>query len=91
MALREACHDIYTENRVRIHIGEVERREDGRLGGIGLHIGARMMACASLGEVLVSSTVRGILISSSYDFTDLGSHNLKGVPGYWQVYAVALP
>jgi class 3 adenylate cyclase len=49
------------------------------------------MACAGAGEVLVSRTVRDIVIGSRYEFTDRGTHELKGVPDRWQLYAVGRP
>jgi class 3 adenylate cyclase len=53
-----------------------------------LHIGARVAALSGPGEVLVTSTVRDLVIGERFEFDDRGSHELKGVPGEWQVLAV---
>jgi class 3 adenylate cyclase len=55
----------------------------------GVHIGARVSALAGGGEVLVSSTVKDLVAGSGIDFEDRGEHGLKGVPGFWKIYAVA--
>jgi class 3 adenylate cyclase len=91
LALRRAWRELGVETRIGIHFGEVERREDGEIGGVGAHIGARVMAAAGAGELLVSRTLRDILLGSRFEFTDRGTHELKGVPGQWQLYAVAQP
>jgi class 3 adenylate cyclase len=54
-----------------------------------VHIGARVAAIAAAGEVLVSSTVKDLVIGSTFRFTDRGLHALKGVPGEWELYAAA--
>ncbi len=87
-ALQDAWRDLGVESRIGIHFGEVERREAGEVGGVSVHIGARVMAAADAGEVLVSRTLRDILIGSGYEFADRGLHDLKGVPDQWQLYAV---
>ena len=69
----------------------MERREEGEVGGVSAHVGARVMAVAGAGEVLVSRTLRDILIGSHYEFADRGMHDLKGVPDRWQLYAVVRP
>lgn len=71
-----------------LHAGEIEVR-DGDIGGIAVHIAARVAALAGPGEVLVSSTVKDLVAGSGLAFEDRGAHVLKGVPGTWQVYAVA--
>jgi class 3 adenylate cyclase len=91
LALRSAWRNLGVETRIGIHFGEVERREDGELGGVGVHVGARVMAAADAGEVLVSRTLRDILLGSRFKFTDRGTHELKGVPGQWQLYALIQP
>ncbi|MBA2282396.1 MAG: hypothetical protein H0W25_14380 [Acidimicrobiia bacterium] len=57
------------------------------IGGIGVHIGARVAAAASPSEVLASSTVRDLTVGSGLSFVDRGAHRLKGVPGEWRLYA----
>ena len=67
---------------------EVEVRGDD-IGGIAVHIGARVSALAGPNEVLVSSTLRDLVIGSGLEFEDRGAHTLKGVPGEWHLLAVA--
>ena len=74
--------------RSGVHTGECELAGD-RLRGLAVHIGARIAALASPGEVLVSSTVRDLVAGSGISFRDGGVHELKGVPERWRVYAVA--
>ena len=71
-----------------LHTGECEVRGDD-IGGIAVHIGARVSALAGPNEVLVSSTLRDLVIGSGLEFEDRGAHELKGVPGEWHVSAVA--
>jgi pimeloyl-ACP methyl ester carboxylesterase len=73
--------------RAGVHTGECEVA-DGKLRGIAVHVGARVMATAAPGEVVVSSTVRDLVAGSGLEFSDFGRHQLKGVPGEWQLYAV---
>ena len=91
LALRDASRDLGIQSRIGIHFGEVERREEGEVGGVSAHVGAPVMAVAGAGEVLVSRTLRDILIGSHYEFADRGMHDLKGVPDRWQLYAVVRP
>jgi class 3 adenylate cyclase len=73
--------------RVGVHTGEVERRGDD-VAGIGVHIAARVQACAQPGEVWVSRTVTDLVAGSGINFTDRGEHLLRGVPGNWQLFSV---
>jgi class 3 adenylate cyclase/pimeloyl-ACP methyl ester carboxylesterase len=73
--------------RAGLHTGEFERLE-GKLAGIGVAVGARVAAEAAAGEVLVSGTVKDLVAGSGLEFEDRGSHELKGVPGEWRLYAV---
>ena len=68
--------------------GECEIRGDD-IGGIGVHIGARVSALAGPNDVLVSSTLRDLVIGSGLGFEERGAHELKGVPGEWRLFAVA--
>jgi class 3 adenylate cyclase len=86
-AIREAVHTIGLEIRAGLHTGECER-VDGKLGGIAVPTGARIAALAEAGEVLVSSTVKDLVAGSGIVFQGRGSHELKGVPGEWLLYAV---
>jgi len=76
--------------RAGLHTGECEAMV-GDLGGVAVHIGARVAAKAQAGEVLVSSTVKDLVAGSEIDFRDRGEHELKGVPGRWRLFAVASP
>jgi pimeloyl-ACP methyl ester carboxylesterase len=73
--------------RAGVHTGECEM-VDGKVGGIAVHIGARVAGQASPGEVLVSSTVKDLVVGSGLRFHQRGRTALKGVPGEWQLYAV---
>lgn len=73
--------------RAGLHTGEVELKGDG-IAGIGVHIAARVMAEAGAGEVLVSRTVRDLVVGSEFRFQDRGTHPLKGVEDEWQLYAL---
>jgi class 3 adenylate cyclase len=84
----EAVGGLGLEVRAGVHTGECERCAD-KVGGIAVHIGARVMAQAQPGEVLVSSTVRDLVSGSGLTFAERGSHRLKGIPGEWKLYAVA--
>ena len=75
------------EVRAGVHTGECELM-GAKLGGIAVHIGARIAALAKAGEVLVSSTVRDLVAGSGLKFTDRGVHTLKGVPDDWHIFAV---
>jgi class 3 adenylate cyclase len=74
--------------RVGLHTGEIEVRGDD-VGGIAVHIGARVAALAGPGEVLVSRTVKDLVAGSGLVFVDRGMKSLKGVPDEWQLYALA--
>jgi class 3 adenylate cyclase len=88
MAIREAVQTLGIEVRAGLHTGECEVRGDD-IGGIGVHIGARVSALAGPNDVLVSSTLRDLVIGSGLEFDDRGAHELKGVPGEWRLFAVA--
>ena len=87
-ALGEGLRAIGLEIRVGIHTGEVEVI-GSKVGGIAVHIGARVAAKAAPGEVLVSGTVREVVSGAGIVFEDRGQHELKGVPGEWRLFAVA--
>ena len=80
MAIRDAVQTLGIEVRAGLHTGECEVRGDD-IGGIGVHIGARVSALAGPNDVLVSSTLRDLVIGSGLEFEDRGAHTLKGVPG----------
>ena len=76
------------EIRAGLHTGECEAIGED-VGGMAVHIGARVGAKAEPGEVLVSSTVKDLVVGSGIEFAERGTHELKGVPGEWRLYAVA--
>jgi class 3 adenylate cyclase len=88
MAIRDAVQALGIEVRAGLHTGECEVRGDD-IGGIAVHIGARVSAVAGPNDVLVSSTLRDLVIGSGLEFEDRGAHELKGVPGEWHLFAVA--
>ena len=88
LAIRAALRALDIEVRAGIHTGEIEVRGDD-LAGLTVHIGARVSGLAGPGEVLVSSTVKDLVVGSSVEFSERGEHELKGVPGTWRLFAVA--
>jgi class 3 adenylate cyclase len=90
MAIRAAVQTLGIEVRAGLHTGECEVRGDD-IGGLAVHIGARVSALAGPNDVLVSSTLRDLVIGSGLEFDDRGSYELKGVPGEWHLFAVASP
>jgi class 3 adenylate cyclase len=88
-AVRDAAHSQFgIEIRTGLHTGEVEVMGND-LGGIAVHIGARVGSAARGGEVLVSNTVKDLVVGSGIAFEDRGEQELKGVPGSWRLWAVA--
>ncbi len=85
-AIHRAVGEVGVEVRAGIHTGEVELIGED-VGGMAVNIGARIGALAGPGEVLVSSTVRELVVGSGLRFDERGSHELKGAPGEWRVYA----
>jgi class 3 adenylate cyclase len=86
-AIADEIRPLGIEVRAGLHTGECEMTDDD-VGGIAVHIGARVAALAGAGEVLVSSTVKDLVAGSGLRFGDRGNQNLKGVPGEWHIYAV---
>ncbi|HLX38367.1 MAG TPA: adenylate/guanylate cyclase domain-containing protein, partial [Candidatus Binataceae bacterium] len=85
-AMINAVQPLGIQIRIGLHCGECELLHDN-VAGIAVHIGARVAAIAAAGEVLVSSTVKDLVAGSGIEFAPRGSHQLKGVPGQWQLYA----
>jgi class 3 adenylate cyclase len=83
----EAVGSIGLQVRAGLHTGELEVM-DGDLGGLAVHIAARVMGTAAPSEVLVSSTVKDLVVGSGIEFEDRGPHELRGVPGEWRLFAV---
>ena len=90
MAIRDAVQALGIEVRAGLHTGECEVRGDD-IGGIAVHIGARVSALAGPNDVLVSSTLRDLVIGSGLEFDERGAHQLKGVPGDWHLSTVTSP
>ena len=87
-AIAETARSLGLEDRIGIHSGEVEVMDDD-VGGIAVHIAARVGALAGPGEVLVTSTVKDLVTGSSIQFEDRGVEQLKGVPDEWRLFAAA--
>jgi class 3 adenylate cyclase len=88
-AIQESIRALGIDIRAGLHAAEIELREGGhRVGGIAVHIAARVTAIAAPGEILVTSTVRDLVAGSGVEFRDRGVHDLKGVPGAWRLFAV---
>jgi class 3 adenylate cyclase len=86
-AIIEATSTSGLELRIGLHSGECEVRGED-LGGLSVHIAARVAALAESGEILVSGTVKDLVIGSEIDFVDRGERGLKGVPGTWKLFVV---
>lgn len=87
-AIIGAVHDLGLDVRAGIHTGEVGTI-DGKLQGIAVNIGARVVALADAAEILTTGTVKDLVVGSTATFEERGAHTLKGVEGTWQVYSVS--
>jgi class 3 adenylate cyclase len=87
-SIRNLVNALGIQIRTGVHTGECERIGADDIGGIAVHIAARVMAQAAADEVLVSSTVKDLVAGSQLTFSDRGVHELKGVPGQWRLFAV---
>jgi len=90
LAISDNVQRLGIQIRAGLHTGECELMGN-KVGGIAVHIGARVMAYSSANEVLVSSTVKDLVAGSGIKFIERGVHELKGVPDAWHLYAVARP
>ena len=88
LSIGSRVRDLGLEIRAGVHTGEIEA-VNGKVGGIAVHIGARIAALATPSEVRVSSTVKDLTAGSGLVFEDAGEHELKGVPDHWRLYRVA--
>jgi len=88
LAIRDVVRSLGIDVRAGLHTGECEQIGD-KIGGIAVHIGARVMGLAGPGQVLVSRTVRDLVTGSGLRFDDYGSHSLKGVEGAWELFEVS--
>src|SRR5262249_16961250 len=82
----DALRRLGIDARAGVHTGEIERSDAG-VRGIAVRVGARIAASAAPGEVLVSSTVKDIVVGSAIAFEERGEHVLRGVPGTWRLFA----
>jgi class 3 adenylate cyclase len=89
-ALRDELRSIGLQIRAGLHTGEVELRDDD-VGGIAVHIAARVMALAGPGEILTSRTIRDLVAGSGISVDDRGLHALKGLDETWQLFAITRP
>ena len=87
VAIRDVVRRLGIQVRAGLHTGECEHLGE-KVGGIAVHIGARVAALAGMGEILVSQTVRDLVAGSGLGFAPRGAHTLKGVPGDWSLFAV---
>jgi pimeloyl-ACP methyl ester carboxylesterase len=88
-SLARAVEALGLELRVGVHTGECEVLGD-KYSGLAVHLGARVAGVAQPGQVLVSSTVKTLVVGSGLGFADAGTHVLKGVPGEWQLFAATV-
>jgi class 3 adenylate cyclase len=87
LAIRQELEKLSLSIRAGIHTGECERRNDD-LSGLAVHIAARISSKASPNTILVSSTVKDLVVGSGIRFSDRGTHLLKGIPGEWTLFTV---
>jgi class 3 adenylate cyclase/pimeloyl-ACP methyl ester carboxylesterase len=87
-SVAEAMGTLGLQIRAGLHTGELEVM-DGDLGGLAVHIASRVMSAAGPNEVLVSGTVKDLVVGSGIDFEDRGETELRGVPGEWRLFAVS--
>jgi class 3 adenylate cyclase len=87
-AISENVRELGLDVRAGLHAGECEVI-DGKVGGVAVHIGARVAAQAAPGEVVVSSTVKDLVAGSGIEFRERGVAELHGIPGEWRLFAVA--
>jgi class 3 adenylate cyclase len=87
-SVAEAMGTLGLEVRAGLHTGELEVMDDD-YGGLAVHIASRVMGCAAPNEVLVSGTVKDLVVGSGIDFEERGERELRGVPGEWRLYAVS--
>jgi class 3 adenylate cyclase len=88
-SLRDGARALGLPIRAGVHTGEMERGPAGEVRGIAVHTGARVAALAGAGEIFVSRTIRDLVAGAPIRLESRGTHELKGVPGSWEVFAVA--
>ena len=87
--LRRDLAAIGVPIHVGLHAGEIEVRDDADVAGIAVNIAERVESSAGEGEILVSSTVRDLLLGTEFEFRDAGARSLKGIDGQWRLYALS--
>lgn len=85
--LRAGTRELGLEDRIGIHLGEVEQRQDD-IGGLAVHLAARVMGCAEPGQVLVSSAIAQTTLGSRFELAPVGPHDLKGFDHPWELFAL---
>ena len=85
-AIAETVGELGLEVRAGVHTGECDIRGDD-LSGLAVHIAARIAALAGAGEILISNTVKDLVAGGGITFEDRGAHELKGVPGTWNIFS----
>jgi class 3 adenylate cyclase len=88
IAILDGARQLGLDIRAGLHTGELERLENDDVGGLAVHIGARISSLAGPGEVLVSSTVRDLIVGAGQTLSDRGEYQLKGIPAAWRLFAV---
>ena len=86
-AIRQELRSLELEARVGLHTGECERR-GADLSGIAVHIAARILHGASESCILISNTVKDLVVGSGLEFAEYGTQSLKGIPGQWTLFRV---
>ncbi|MFT7649301.1 MAG: class 3 adenylate cyclase/pimeloyl-ACP methyl ester carboxylesterase [Candidatus Poriferisodalaceae bacterium] len=89
-AIRDGVHDFDLQVRAGLHLGEIETRGDD-IAGIAVHLAARIMSAAAPDEILVSRTLTDVVAGSPHHFDERGAHDLKGISGTWELYALTGP
>ena len=87
-SVRDGARALSLPVRAGVHTGEMERGPAGEVRGIAVHTGARVSALAGAGEIFVSRTVRDLVAGAPIRLESRGTHELKGVPGCWEIFAV---
>jgi class 3 adenylate cyclase len=87
--MNEQMARLGVEIRSGLHTGEIELM-DGDVGGIAVHIAARVLEKAHANQVLASRTVKDLVVGSMFKFSEQGTYNLKGIAGAWPLFAVAM-